>query len=119
MNRKREPKNKNITVRVTNKKHFEFTEIAQSNNLSVSEWANNILTNHKDSYGKIENQKLLVKAAELSLRQMKKVCQVLDIIKFQYPDCLERIPQLIHLKANLPYDIEKMESIKRRLINNK
>lgn len=46
----KDPKNRNITVRVTNQQYKEFNAIAASNGLSTSNWANILISNFRNSY---------------------------------------------------------------------
>jgi hypothetical protein len=71
------PKNKNITVRVTEKQHDEFTRIAHENGLSVSGWANHILNKHKDSYRKKDPLEILNRQADLASLKKELIDQLL------------------------------------------
>jgi hypothetical protein len=71
------PKNKNITVRVTEKQHDEFIRIAKSNDLSVSGWANHILNDHKDNYRKRERLETLIHQADMASLKTELIDQLL------------------------------------------
>jgi arginine deiminase len=71
------PKNKNITVRVTEKQHDEFTRIAHANGSSVSELANHILNEHKDNYRKRERLETLIHQADMASLKKELIDQLL------------------------------------------
>ncbi|WP_298898220.1 hypothetical protein [uncultured Psychroserpens sp.] len=84
MYRKIEPKNKNITVRVTEKEHNEFNDIANSLDLSVSEWSNCILSKHKYDYDKKTRLEELILDREIEQSELELIKRVLE--KFQIDD---------------------------------
>ena len=82
--KKLEPKSKNITVRVTENQYEEFNNIAYGNSLSVSQWANYILSKHKDSYGVLENDEELILYLELAIESLEEMHEVLGRLKKEY-----------------------------------
>ncbi|WP_298754858.1 hypothetical protein [uncultured Psychroserpens sp.] len=117
MYRKIEPKNKNITVRVTNNEHREFSNIAYENELSTSEWANHILSKHKDSYGKIENKEKLIEGIDLTLENMEYVMTVLKGLREKYKSFYSKTMPLILTEMKLTEKMIKMTKFKRKLQN--
>lgn len=112
---KKDPKNKNITVRVTENQYIEFILTAFKEDLSLSGWANQILTKHKNSYGRKENLEELQNGIDFIIEQMESLCQVLDQLKTEYEEFYDRTVLLVLTKIELDDKILKMKRLKKQL----
>ncbi|SDR90402.1 hypothetical protein SAMN04515667_0952 [Formosa sp. Hel1_31_208] len=117
MNRKNNPKNKNITVRVNERQYWEFNEIAHSHDLSVSEWANHLLSKHKNSYGKTENKEELIEGIDLTIKKMEFICQVLEKLKSEYKTFYDKTVDLAITNMKLTEKLIELKKFKRKLQN--
>lgn len=117
MYRKTEPKNKNITVRVTNNEHSVFTDIAYTNDLSASEWANHILSKHKDSYGKTENIEEMIEGIDLTIENIEFMYEVLEKLQSEYKTFYNKTASLAITKMKLTEKMIKMTKFKNRIQN--
>ncbi|WP_299273434.1 hypothetical protein [uncultured Psychroserpens sp.] len=117
MYRKTEPKNKNITVRVTEDQYDEFTEIAEMNKISTSQWANHILSKHKDSYGKIEDKEKLIEGIDITRENMEYVMTVLKGLREKHKSFYSKTMPLILTEMKLTEKMIEMTKFKRRIQN--
>jgi len=116
MFKKPEPKNKNITIRVTNKQFEAFNNMANKNDLSRSEWGYHLLFKQKNIYRRnrlihdvdikgvktalihriletfhIKAKTLYNQAPSEELRKLKLAIKILDMTTFKSDDVIDEL----------------------------
>ena len=72
-----QPRNNNITIRITKNEKNEFSDLASKNFTTESNWAYDILVNHKNNYGKIKDIDLLIASIKVAKNGLELAREIL------------------------------------------
>lgn len=110
-----EPKNENLTVRVTKSDKHLFNHQAALNRTSTSNWAYQILQKHKYSYGKVEDVDGLLEGIEMALYGLEAYNESLEIQIRKIHRTEKKHLYLVSLKLKNATMINNLKKIKERL----
>jgi len=111
------PKNKSISVRVNENEENEFETLAKKNQTNKSDWARNILINHKNNYAKVEHINPVLYALEVAIKSFEFIDNELVPANTPIDALSERNLELMLRKGEIRSEIRKLEAIKKRIKN--
>lgn len=72
-----QPRNNNITIRITENEKNEFSYLANQNFTTESNWAYDILVTHKNSYGKVKDVDQLITSIKVAKKSLELAYKIL------------------------------------------
>lgn len=120
MQNTRQPKNKNLTIRLTENDKRSFEELARLNDISPSCWAHHILCKHKNSYGKTENVDQLLDGLETVIKSYDFILDELEKqIKNSYDSLSPEHANLVILRTSISLKQSEILKLKKTIMRSK
>lgn len=107
------PKNENLTIRISKNEKKEFTELAKINQTSRSNWARNILVNNKENYMKSEDINPILYGLEVAFKSLNYINDKLAPTNVS----TDENHDLLLKKGEIQSEIRKLEKLKKRIEN--
>ncbi len=113
---KSDPRNKNITIRITKNEKREFEELARKNRVSRSNWAYHILCKYKHNYDKIEDIDHLLEGLEIAIKGLKFNIKLLEIEMDKATDPFSsKNVDLVLLRSKIGVEIINLKKVKNEI----
>jgi hypothetical protein len=111
-----QPRNNNITIRITKNEKNEFSDLANKNFTTESNWAYNILVNHKNSYGKIKDIDTLIASIKVAKNGLELAREILKSqIKNQTKLFLKKETEIFMKVSDIFIEIQKLTKLQKQL----
>ena len=111
-----QPRNKNITIRITKKEKQEFNYLAKTNHITESNWAYHILLKHKNSYGKVKDTEQLLEGIKVAIKGLELARELLKSqIKNPTGTYSEKEHEIFMKTHNIFNEIQKLSNLIKQL----
>ncbi|SFZ93540.1 hypothetical protein SAMN05428642_103192 [Flaviramulus basaltis] len=116
---KSNPKNENLTIRITKNEKLMFKYLARTNRTSQSNWAHHILCKHKHSYNKIEYIDLILESLEIAKEGLEFNYKLLEDQIRTTDRSLSKFGNLLLLKMKVLQAKMNLEKVQNKILNSR
>ena len=110
------PRNKNLTIRITKNEKRDFNELARINRTSQSNWAYHILCKHKHSYGKIEDIDLILECLKMAIAGLEFHHKLLEDQIMSMDRSSSKFGELILLQMKILGELMNLENAQNKIL---